>query len=332
MIHRNENDKTVVVEFEYSGENAPERLDQYIGHKSDLNLSRTRAQKLIENGLIIVNGKKALHHLILRGGEKICITIPPPPVSEILPEEIPLKIVFEDEYLFVIDKPAGIVTHPGPGNVTGTLVNAVMNYSRNLSSLSGSDRPGIVHRLDKDTSGLIIIAKNDDVHLKLQTALKERKIKKIYVALICGHMKELSGVINLPVGRSTRDRKKMAVTRLKGREALTEYKLVKRYGLYDLLEVNLLTGRTHQIRIHFSHLGHPVFGDANYGGRLKWHLGIFSAEKQLALRALEIMRHQALHARSLEFVHPATGKNISLSSDLPEDFKALLALLEKEGV
>jgi len=319
-----------VIEFEYTGENAPQRLDQYIGHRPDLNLSRTRAQRLIEMGLITVNGRKALHHLILKGGEIVVIRIPPLPVSDILPENIPLKIIYEDDYLLVIDKPAGMVTHPGTGNAKGTLVNALMHYSKNLSKLSGFDRPGIVHRLDKDTSGLIMIAKNDEIHHKLQTDLKERKIKKVYVALICGHLKEKSGTINLPIGRSLKDRRKMTVTRLKGRESITEYRLLNRYNLYDLLEVRLHTGRTHQIRVHFTHLGHPIFGDADYGGRQKWHKGIYSTDRQLAMAALEIMPRQALHAKSLEFIHPASGKQIALSSDLPDDFKMLLALLGKQ--
>lgn len=319
-----------VIELEYIGEIAPQRLDQYIGHSADLNLSRTRAQKLIEMGLITVNGKKASHNLILRGGEKIIIKIPPIPVSDILPENIPLKIVFEDDYLIVIDKPAGMVTHPGAGNAKGTLVNALIHYSKDLSKLSGFDRPGIVHRLDKDTSGLIMIAKNDEIHQKLQTDLKERKIKKVYVALICGHLKEKSGMINLPIGRSLKDRRKMTVTRLKGRDSLTEYRLLNRFNLYDLLEVLLHTGRTHQIRVHFSHLGHPIFGDPDYGGRQKWHKGIYSTDRRLAMAALEIMPRQALHAQTLEFIHPASGKKITLFSNLPDDFKTLLAFLGKE--
>jgi 23S rRNA pseudouridine1911/1915/1917 synthase len=319
-----------IIEFICISENTPQRLDKYIGHHEEFNLTRNKAQKLIEDGLVTVDGKKALHHQILKGGEKIVISIPPSEPTNVVAENIPLKIVYEDEFLLVVDKPAGMVTHPASGNYKGTLVNALMNYSQNLSHVQ-FDRPGIVHRLDKDTTGLLIVAKNDDIHLKLQTALRERKIRKTYIALVCGHMKENKGLIELPVGRSLRNRNRMAVTRLKGREAVTEYKLLDRYKLYDLLEIILHTGRTHQIRVHLSHLGHPVFGDPEYGGQLKWHKGIFSLDKRLALRALDIMPRQALHAKGLEFTHPASGEIIILESELPRDFSDLMALIEKEG-
>jgi len=329
-----ENDTTgqfKTVEILIPADAGGERLDKYIGRLDKVNLTRSRIQKLIKDNLVIVNGRPAGHNHVLQGGETVQIKIPPPPESDIKPEDIPLDIVFEDDFLLVVNKPAGMVTHPAAGNYAGTLVNAVMHHCRKLSQRQGSDRPGIVHRLDKNTSGLIILAKNDDIHLSLQEKIQRREIKRTYKALICGHMKEDEGEINLPVGRSIKDRKKMTVTRLKSREALTYYRVIDRFRLYDLLEVNLQTGRTHQIRVHFSHLGHPVFGDPDYGGRLKWHRGVFSIDKQLAKTALEIMPRQALHAWQLEFIHPITQKPILLQTELPDDFGGLLDFLVKEG-
>jgi 23S rRNA pseudouridine1911/1915/1917 synthase len=321
--------KTIFVEIpkKMSGE----RLDKYIGRRSDLKITRTRIQKLIEAGLVLVDGKPAGHNHVLKGGEEVTVKVPPPPRMDVQPEDIPLDIVYEDDHLLVVNKPAGMVTHPGAGNYSGTLVNALLHYSPGLSGVQGIERPGIVHRLDKDTSGLILIAKNDETHVLLQRQLKERRINKMYHALVCGHMKEDSGLIDLPIGRSLKDRKKMTVTGLKGRTAQTEYKLLDRFKLYDLLEVNLKTGRTHQIRVHFSHLGHPVFGDPDYGGRTKWHKGVFTPDHLMARKALDMMSRQALHAKSLEFAHPVTGKAIAVTSELPTDFRDLLNFLNAEG-
>ncbi|MCX6828697.1 MAG: RluA family pseudouridine synthase [candidate division Zixibacteria bacterium] len=330
MSDKDNNPEYETMAFTFPAGGAPERIDRYIGLNPALNITRNKVQKLIKAGLVTVDGRVALHHQVLKGGEKVVIMIPPAPVIDIIAEKIPLEIVFEDQHLLVINKPAGMVTHPAVGNFQGTLVNALLNYSQNLSTIGGFDRPGIVHRLDKNTSGLILVAKNDEIHLALQQALQKREIKKTYWALICGHMKEEKGIIDLPVGRSFKDRRKMTVTRHKGREAQTEYQRHERFRLYDLLEINLLTGRTHQIRVHLSHLGHPVFGDPEYGGRQKWHRGIFSIDLKNALEALEIMPRQALHAKSLRFVHPVTGKAISLESKLPQDFQNLLDFLEKE--
>jgi len=306
------------------------RLDKYIGNDPGLKITRRKIQKLIEAGLIYVDGIPAKHNHPLVGGEEVLIKISPPRESEVKPENIPLDIVHEDEFLLVVNKPAGMVTHPAPGNYEGTLVNALRYYSSELSSGYGIDRPGIVHRLDKNTSGLIIVAKNDDVHVALQQALREQRIRKIYQVLVCGHMKDESGSVDLPVGRSIKDRRRMTVTRYKGRAARTEYRLVDRYKLHDLLEVNLKTGRTHQIRVHFSFLGHPVFGDPDYGGRTKWHRGIFAIDKQVAVEALKIMGRQALHAGKLEFFHPVSEDLISLSCELPGDFRRLLDFMDRK--
>jgi 23S rRNA pseudouridine1911/1915/1917 synthase len=327
----NPEDNYEIIELEIPNDIAKERLDKYIGRIEKPHITRSRFQKLAESGLVTVNGKIVKRNFAITGGEKITIKIPPSPPSEVQPQNIPLDILYEDDSLLVINKPAGMVTHPGAGNRDGTLVNALLYYSKELSSVQGWDRPGIVHRLDKNTTGLIIIAKNDTVHLALQNQLKERQIKKIYYALICGHMKKEKDLIEMPVGRSLKDRKKMTVTNVKGRVAITEYELLERFKLYDLLKINIKTGRTHQIRVHFSFLGHPVFGDAEYGGRLKWHRGVFSVDKKTAQKALEMMPRQALHAKSLEFTHPVSGKVISIDSDLPEDFASLLEFLEAEG-
>jgi 23S rRNA pseudouridine1911/1915/1917 synthase len=308
-----------------------ERLDRYLGNDESFKISRSQVQKLIESGLVSVNGKLAGHNHKLQGGEKVTIKIPPAEKSDIKAENIPLDVIYEDEYFLVVNKPAGMVTHPAAGNYSGTLVNALMYYTENLSSIGGAERLGIVHRLDKNTSGLIMVARTDEIHTILQEKLKARQIKKKYYALVCGHMKDEKGKIELPVGRSLKNRKKMTVTNLKSREAITEYRLIDRFKLYDLLEINLKTGRTHQIRVHFSHLGHPVFGDPDYGGRSKWHRGVISYDKLLAQKSLDLLDRQALHAKSLKFTHPITEKEIALDSKLPEDFALLIKFLEREG-
>ena len=303
------------------------RFDKYIGQNSDLKLSRSRLQKLIEADLVTVDGAPAVGKMILTGGEKIEISIPLKPEMKLTPEDIPLDIVYEDEYLLIVNKPPGMTVHPSAGNYTGTMVHALLHYTKNLST-GAADRPGIVHRLDKNTSGLVMVAKTDEVHQALQDMLKARTITKKYIAIVCGHLKDKEGTIDLPVGRSMKDRKKMTVTKVKSREAITEYKLIERYNLYDYLEINLRTGRTHQIRVHFTHLGHPVLGDPEYGGREKWHRGIFSNDRIIAKKALALMPRQALHARSLEFSHPVSGDKIKVEAEPPEDFKALLDFLK----
>jgi 23S rRNA pseudouridine1911/1915/1917 synthase len=296
----------------------PERLDRLL-------------QKLITDGLVLVDGRSVAKNHTLRGGEIISITVLPVPKVDMAAEDIPLDIVFEDDYLAVVDKPAGLVTHPGAGNYSGTLINALIHHFEKLAKGSGYERPGIVHRLDKNTSGLILVAKTDDIYLKLQQQMQKREIKRTYLALICGHVHEEEGEIDLPIGRSLKDRKKMIVTKVGSREAKTSYELKDRFRSYDLLEVLLHTGRTHQIRVHFSHLGHPVFGDPDYGGRHKWHRGIFAPERQLAKRLLDVIDRQALHAKRLEFTHPIIEQTVHLEADMPQDFKRVLDVLDKEG-
>jgi 23S rRNA pseudouridine1911/1915/1917 synthase len=323
--------ETVSLQIKVPADIKPERLDRFLAAHPQISITRTRLQKLIIDQMILVNGQTVAKNHVLRGGELISVTIPPPPKIDMTGEDIPLDVVFEDDYLVVVNKPAGMVTHPAAGHYSGTLVNALIHHFEMLAHGSGYERPGIIHRLDKGTSGLILVAKTDDIYLKLQQQMQKREIKRTYLALICGHMKQDTGVIDLPIGRSLKDRKKMVVTNVKSREAKTSYKLIDHFRSYDLLEVQLHTGRTHQIRVHFSHLGHPVFGDPEYGGRHKWLRGMFAPERQLAKRLLDLIDRQALHAQRLEFTHPATQKTILLKADPPEDIKKVLETLDKEG-
>ncbi len=306
------------------------RLDAYLAQHPDVNLSRNQIQILIDDGRILVNTEPASKKYLVQPGDDIEINIPPPKPSNITPQEIPLDIRFEDEFLAVINKPAGMVVHPAAGNYSGTLVNALMHHFQNLARRGGDERAGIVHRLDKNTSGLLLVAKDDRVHAQLQKDLQKREIKRNYTALVCGHV-EKEGEIDAPIGRSLKERRKMAVTKHASREAQTMYRLTERYRLYDLLDVSLRTGRTHQIRVHFTHIGHPVFGDPEYGGREKWHKGIFANERMLAKKLLEIMPRQALHSRRLEFEHPIKGAKVVIETELPEDFQNLIRALDKDG-
>ncbi len=310
---------------------APERIDRYLGSHPDVRLSRTRIQKLITDGLVTVDDETTTTKYVLKGGEHICITVPAAAPSELTGEDIPLEIVYQDEYLAVVNKPAGMVTHPGAGNRSGTLVNALIHHLGRLPLMGETDRPGIVHRLDKNTTGLLVVAKTEESFKALQEAIFERKVHRTYIVLVCGHMLEDRATIDLPIGRSTRDRKKMSVAYQTGKEAKTGYKLTERFRSYDLLEASLFTGRTHQIRVHFSHLGHPVFGDQEYGGREKWLRGLFGPERPLARKMLRTLHRQALHAHRLEFEHPVTGEKLRFEADLPGDFQKILRILRSEG-
>ena len=242
------------------------RLDSYIARKYK-DLSRTMIQKLIENGEILVNGQKKKMSYKVNINDEISINIPEPEKTDLKPQDIPLDIVYEDNDIIVVNKPKGMVVHPANGNPDGTLVNAIMAISKNsLSGIGGKIRPGIVHRLDKDTSGIIIVAKNDKAHINLSKQIKDREVKKIYIALVKGAVNENEATIDMPIGRSTKDRKKMAV-RKDGKQAITHFKVLKRYLNYTLLEVKIDTGRTHQIRVHMAEIGHPVVGDIVYS---KW--------------------------------------------------------------
>lgn len=287
------------------------RLDAFISGKND-KMSRTMVQRLIEDGEVLVNGNKKKLSYKVKIGDVIEINIPEAKETDIKAQNIPLKIVYEDNDIIVVNKPKGMVVHPANGNPDGTLVNAVMALCKgSLSGIGGEIRPGIVHRLDKDTSGLIIVAKNDLAHINMSKQIKDRQVKKIYIALVKGNISEDEATINMPIGRSTKDRKKMAV-RKDGKEALTHFKVLKRYEKYTLLEIKIDTGRTHQIRVHMAEIGHPVVGDIVYSNG-KNEFGI---------------EGQMLHARSLDFRHPITGKQMHLEAELPQYFKDVLKKLD----
>ena len=311
------------------GDIASTRLDSWLAAQEELGLSRTKVQKLIDDGEVTVNGKVRPSSFQLSGGERIELLLPEPPKTDYAPEAVALDIVYEDDHLAVINKPVGMVTHPAAGIYSGTLVNALVHHFTQLPSIHGSERPGIVHRLDKNTSGLLLIAKQEETLLKLQRMLEQRLIKRTYLAIICGHMPKESGKIDMPIGRSSRDRTKMAVVE-SGRAAVTEYRLRERFRSVELHEVNLQTGRTHQIRVHFSQLGHPVLGDPEYCGREKWVRGIFAPERPIARKLLELLDHQALHALQLALAHPITGQPLLFKSDPPADFAAALDLLRSQ--
>ncbi len=314
-----------------SGLNPPVRIDKYLASLAELALSRSRIQRLIADGHITVNGKTVEARHKLTGGERVVVTVTPEPSSDLTPENLPLDVVFEDEHLLVVNKAAGMVTHPAAGNYHGTLVNALLYHLGRLPESDSPERPGIVHRLDKNTTGLLVVAKTAEIFPRLQAMMQRREIKRTYLALVCGHMPNDTGEIDEPIGRSLRDRRKMVVTNVRSREARTAYTVKERFRSYDLLEVTLHTGRTHQIRVHMAHCGHPVFGDPEYGGRDKWVRGMFAPERPLARRLLDIMKRQALHAARLAFVHPITGEALSFSAELPADMQAALDILRAEG-
>lgn len=309
----------------------PIRLDRFLADCPQLSLTRSKIQLLIRGGEVLVNNGAATVKLLVKGGEEITLTLPPLPEARIVAENIPIDILFEDEHLAIVNKPAGMVTHPAAGNYSGTLVNALLYRFGTLAHGGDKHRPGIVHRLDKNTSGLLIVARTDDAHQKLQKSLEKREVTRQYLGLIWGHLIEKSGQIDLPLGRSTRDRKKMAVTHQNSRPAVTDFEVIERFRSYDYLRLALQTGRTHQIRVHFSHIGHPIFGDPEYGGREKLLGGMFGPERPLARKLLEILPRQALHAARLKFIHPLTGEEMSFESEPPDDFQQVLAVLAEEG-
>ena len=298
-------------------ENEQKRLDAYISEKLP-ELSRTMVKKLLDDGKILVNNKAPKASYKPVENDKIEIEIEEPKEIELKAQEIPIQIIYEDNDIIVVNKPKGLVVHPANGNPDGTLVNAIMAICKDsLSGIGGEIRPGIVHRLDKDTSGLLIVAKNDKAHINMSEQIKDRKVKKTYIALVRGTVPENEATINMPIGRSTKDRKKMAVVK-NGKEAVTHFKVLQRYatskGTYTLLEIKIDTGRTHQIRVHMSEIGYPVIGDEVYSnGKNEFNV-----------------HGQCLHAQKLEFKHPITGKEMKLEAPLPEYFQKILEELENK--
>ena len=299
--------KTYIVNENAQGK----RLDMYVSNQEN-EITRTTAQRLVEQEKILVNGKKQKVAYKVIEGDIITIQEVEPKQIELKAQEIPIDIIYEDKDIIVVNKPKGMVVHPANGNPDGTLVNAIMAICKDsLSGIGGEIRPGIVHRLDKDTSGLLIVAKNDRAHVNMSEQIKNHEVKKTYIALVRGIIKENEATIDMPIGRSRSDRKKMAVDK-NGRNAITHIKVLKRYDKYTLLEINIETGRTHQIRVHLSHIGYPIIGDYTYSNG-KNEFGVIG---------------QCLHAKCLEFKHPVTGKEMKLEAPLPEYFEDILKILE----
>lgn len=298
-----------------SSENVKKRLDVFVFET--LGITRSNAQGMIESGLVTVNGKVESKNYRLRDGDEIEIEEQEPEVLNVEAENIPLDIVFEDDDIIVINKPSGMVVHPAPGNERGTLVNALLYHCKgSLSGINGVIRPGIVHRIDKDTSGLLVVAKNDESHVFLSSLLKGHGIKRVYHALVVGHYKESRGTVNAPIARHPVDRKKMAVV-AGGREAITHYEVIEEYPSFTYARFQLETGRTHQIRVHTSYIGHPIIGDEVYGG------GKTTFEKNNK----SLLDGQILHAKILSFPHPRTREELTFECELPDNFKKLLERL-----
>lgn len=297
-----DNERSFTVSEDFDGE----RADKAISEKFP-DISRSMASTLIENGKVLVGEKNISKSLKLRQGDEVTVFVPEPKELEVKAQNIPIEIVYEDEDLLVVNKPKGMVVHPAVGNYDGTLVNALMYHCKDrLSSINGVIRPGIVHRIDKNTSGLLIVAKNDFSHIKLAEQIKVHSFTREYEAVVCGRLKEKTGTINAPIGRSSADRKKMCVTEKNSREAITHYTVLDESVNYTYVRLKLETGRTHQIRVHMKYIGHPVLGDDVYG------------------KAYKGIDGQCLHAKKIGFMHPRTEKYIEFDSKLPEYFKKML--------
>lgn len=307
------------------------RLDIFLAERMP-DLSRSHIQKLIAKSYVTVDGTVCRPGHKVQPGESIAVTIPPPEPTDIQPQAIPLDIVYEDDQIMVINKPKGMTVHPAPGNRTGTLVNAVVAYSDDLSGIGGVERPGIVHRLDKDTSGLLVIAKTDLAHASLQSQIQARTAERRYIALVWGVTKFNEAVVDAPIGRHPTDRQKQAVikdtSRYTAREAITHLKVLERFEGFTLLEAKLDTGRTHQIRVHCSFIGHPVVGDPTYGGTKRAIPSAYGKLDQRELsRLMDDLQGQALHAFSLSFDHPVTAQRLTFQAPLPPDMDALIRWL-----
>ena len=295
-------------------EDAGARLDAFLAGKMEK--TRSSVQKLIEEENVRLNGAPAAKNARLREGDRVEATEPPPEVLDVKPQNIPLDIVYEDQDLLVVNKPKGMVVHPAAGNPDGTLVNALLFHcGDSLSGINGVIRPGIVHRIDKDTSGLLIVAKNDRAHQSLAEQIAVHSFTRIYNAVVYGIVKEEEGTVSAPIGRHPTDRKRMAVLSSGGREAVTHYRVLERFSGFTLVECRLETGRTHQIRVHMAHIGHPVAGDPVYGPK----------------KCITELQGQCLHARVIGFIHPATGEYLEFDSGLPPYFERFLEKLRRSG-
>jgi 23S rRNA pseudouridine1911/1915/1917 synthase len=310
--------------FEVPPGQKKERLDLYLTNLIE-NATRSKVQKLIEAGFVTVSGKIVKPGYSIKPGDVIDASHPITPRPERAePEEIPLDIIFEDEYLIVVNKPAGMVAHPAYANYTGTLVNALLHHSSKLSNVNEPGRPGIVHRIDKNTSGLLVVAKDDWTHSRLAYQFSKHSIEREYQAIVWGIFKEPKGEISFNIIRSKSDRKKFAASEVEGKSALTYYEVLEEFEFLSLLKLNLKTGRTHQIRVHLSAINHPVFGDETYGGTKIVYGSSLPKMKSRVENLLKIIPRQALHAKTLGFEHPHTKEFMRFDSALPEDMKELL--------
>lgn len=299
--------------IDFIAEKSGERIDVFLARKYP-EMSRSHLQKLITAEEVLINGKSRKANYKLSEGELVSLCLPEPEVINISPENIPLDILYEDSDIIVINKPRGMVVHPAAGVTTGTLVNALLAHCDDLSGINGVIRPGIVHRLDKDTSGVMVAAKNDVAHINLSEQIKNKTAKRVYWAIVFGNIKESSGTINGDIGRNPNDRQKMAIVTANGKPATTKFKVLERFGQYTLIECRLLTGRTHQIRVHMTSIGHPLVGDPKYGrGKSPFKI-----------------QGQALHSLNLTLVHPKTGKEMIFEAPLPEDMKKILSAMRSK--
>lgn len=301
-----------VVEENFAGE----RIDHFLSVKLDA-ITRSRIQSIAENGGITVNNKVVNKSFKLKAGDTVSLLEDEPVEIDVFPENIPLDVVYEDNDVIVVNKAKGMVVHPAGGNWDGTLVNALLFHcGASLSGINGYLRPGIVHRIDKDTSGLIVVAKNDNAHSSLAEQIKNHDVKRVYYAVCYGHFKEKAATVNAPIGRDKKDRKKMAVTKENSKNAITHYEVLTEYDGFSLIKAKLETGRTHQIRVHMAYLGHPLAGDEVYGPK----------------KCIKELKGQCLHAKEIEFTHPTTGKLISIETELPDYFKKFTEKLKERNL
>lgn len=317
--------KSTIHKIVVSDDSAGDRIDVFVSLNVD-GVSRSRAKHLIEDGFVRVDGRAVKASYCVAEGDRVVVEILPPAAPSALPEEIPLDVIYEDADIIVVNKPAGMVVHPAAGHPHGTLVNAFLAHCRDLSGIGGELKAGIVHRLDMGTSGAIIAAKNDASHKSLSSQFKDRTVKKIYIALVIGSMRGDTGIIDASIGRSLRDRKRISAHTKKGREALTEWRVIERFGKnLSLLEVRIRTGRTHQIRVHLAEAGHPLAGDPVYGGLRKAKMITDPHAREI----VQNFQRPALHAQRLEIAHPRTNQRMKFEARLPKDIEGLLGELRR---